>query len=297
MKITLWFTQLLLIVTLTKGFAQTELKENIRYEGNTHLTISSLGISLIVPPGFFGGIPSGSPFMVLSDNSNEATIIVTADEMKEESVTRELNQRMSIDEGLSISPVGVVKKEGKRWWGDYKIHDATQDLQCYVEVRLGDFGIGTGCIVLATSSALDRSKKAATELLRSMTFRAPPQKQVAGASGIEQPWGTYLKGMSLKYFYTQGDFSDTDFIHLCSTGTFTRSKSTVSGGSTGTGSMWGGDQGTWQASGQGNEGSLILNNRDGSQTEFKIQYREGTKGLGIYLNGYRYFSEASNQCN
>lgn len=297
MKFRLQLFVLILIFFPSQIYSQIELKENVRYEGNTHLVIPSLGISFVVPQGFFGGVASGSPFMVLADPSNEVTIIITADEMKEESISGELQRQISIDEGLSISPLGMVKKEGRRWWGDYRVENATQDMNCYVEVRLGNYNIGAGCIVIATPSAIERSKKAATDLLRGMTFTVPVQPQLAKASGIDQPWAEYLKGRALKYFYTQGDFSDTDFIHLCSNGTFGRRKSTVSGGSTGTGSIWGGDQGTWQATGNGDEGTLILNNRDGTRTEFKIQYRQGTKGLGIYLNGYRYYTDASNQCN
>ncbi len=288
---------LLLIILFSNVFAQTELQENVRYEGNTRVTISSLGISFTVPAGFYGGVAPGSPFMVLTDDSNEITIIVTADEMKEQNVAADMQRQMSIDERLSISPIGMVKVEGKRWYGDYQVVGASQEMKCYVEVKLGEYNIGGGCIVIARPSAIDRAKKAGIDLLKSMTFKAPQQPLVAKTAGINQPWNEYFRGKSLKYFYTQGDFSDTDFIHLCSNGTFTRSKSTVSGGNTGTGSVWGGDQGTWQASGQDKEGLLILNNRDGSRTEFKIQYREGTKGLGIYLNGYRYFAEASNQCN
>lgn len=279
------------------AYSQVELKENVRYEGNTHLVIPTLGISFIVPVGFYGGVAPGSPFMVLADDSNEISIIITADEMKEQNVAADMQRQMSIDEGLSISPIGMVKVEGKRWYGDYKVEGATQDMKCYVEVKLGDYNIGVGCIVIALPSAIARAKKAGIDVLKSMTFKAPIQPQVAASSGINQPWNEYFRGKSLKYFYTQGDFSDTDFIHLCSNGSFTRSKSTVSGGSTGTGSMWGGNQGTWQATGKGDEGELILNNRDGTRSQFRIQYRQGTKGLGLYLDGYRYYTEASDQCN
>lgn len=293
------YRALLAVVCFSFGtaYCQTEMKENVRYESNTHLIIPTLGISFIIPPGFYGGVAPGSPFMVLADDSNEISIIITADEMKAETIPADMQRQMSIDEGLSISPIGMIKIEGKRWYGDYKVEGATQDMKCYVEVKLGDYNIGAGCIVIALPSAIARAKKAGIDVLKSMTFKAPQQPQVAQSSGIDKPWNEYFRGKSLKYFYTQGDFSDTDFIHLCSNGTFSRSKSTVSGGSTGTGSMWGGDQGTWQAIGQGDEGSLILNNRDGTRSEFRIQYRQGTKGLGLYLDGYRYYTEASAQCN
>lgn len=66
--------------------AQTELSENVQYEGNTQLIISSLGISFTIPPGWMGGVPQGSSVMVLAEASNEITLIVTASEMDEQSV-------------------------------------------------------------------------------------------------------------------------------------------------------------------------------------------------------------------
>jgi len=284
------------MLTLTAS-AQTELKENVRYEGNTQLVIPTLGITFTIPEGWYGGISTGSPFMVLADATNEVTIIITADEMIEDQIANDLQQKIALDESISISPIGTIQKEGKRWWGEYTISGAAQELKCYLEVKLGEFNIGAGCIVMAFPSSFENGKKTATAVLKSMTFNAPKQSQAATTSGIDQPWNSYLKGKSLKYYYTQGDFSDTDFIHLCSDGSFTRSKNTLSGGITGTGTLSDRNMGTWQATGQGDTGLLVLTFRDGTRTDFQIQYREGTKGRGLYLNGYRYYVEASSQCN
>ena len=291
----------ILIISLSvPAYSQVELQENVRYEGNTKLVIQSLGIALTVPEGWFGGIATGSPYMVLADASNEVTIIISADEMKESEVFGEMQRQISLDETISISPIGLVQKEGKRWWGNYTINGATQDMKCYVEVKLGDYNIGAGCILMAFPASFERGKKTVNDLIKGMSFQKPAQPQASVASsgsGPNQPYNDYLKGRSLKYFYTQGDFSETDFIHLCSNGTFMRTKNTISGGITGTGTLYGKDGGTWQASGHGTSGMLILMNQDGTQTEFQLEYREGTKGLGLYLNGYRYYVEASNQCN
>jgi hypothetical protein len=289
---------LAVFVQMNLAVAQVELQENIRYEGNTKLKISALGIVLTIPPGWYGGVGAGSPYLVLADEGDEMTIIVSADEMKEAEVLANLQQQIALDENISISPMGTVKKEGRRWWGDYRINGATQELKCYVEVKLGEHNIGAAMILMTYPAAFESGKRAVNQLISSMTFQAPVAAQAnQSASRITQPWSDYLKGKSLRYYYTQGDFSDTDFIHLCSNGTFTRTKNTISGGVTGTGSMWGKDSGTWKASGQGDEGILTLNNQDGTQVEFKMHYREGTKGIGLYLNGYRYFVETSSQCN
>ena len=130
----------ILIISLSvPAYSQVELQENVRYEGNTKLVIPSLGIALTVPEGWFGGIATGSPYMVLADASNEVTIIISADEMKESEVFGEMQRQISLDETISISPIGLVQKEGKRWWGNYTINGATQEMKCYVEVKLGDY--------------------------------------------------------------------------------------------------------------------------------------------------------------
>ncbi len=293
----LLLTLICALAVTVNSFAQTELKENVRYDGNTSLVIPALGITFTIPEGWYGGIVSGSPYMVLADDANEVNIIITANEMVEEMVATELQQTIVLDETISISPKGTIQREGRRWWGEYTISGVERDMQCYLEVKLGEFTIGAGCIVMALPSSFEKGKKAASAILKSMIFTAPVQSQAAASSGINMPWSDYLKGKSLKYYYTQGDFSDTDFIHLCSDGSFTRRKNTVSGGITGTGTLHGKNLGTWQATGQGDVGSLVLTFRDGGQAEFQLHYGEGKKGRGLYLNGYRYFVEASTQCN
>jgi len=289
------------MLTLTAS-AQTELKENVRYEGNTQLIIPTLGITFSIPDGWFGGIATGSSYMVLADNSNEATLIITADEMSEDEVLGNLQQTIALDENISIMPVGTIQKEGKRWWGNYKVNGVPQEMKGYVEVRLGDFTIGSGCIVLALPVAFERGKLAATELLRSMKFIAPQQQTTQPSdattnAGINQPWSEYLKRKSLKYYYTQGDFSESDFIYLCSDGSFSRKTRTYSGGITGYGAMNNSYYGRWQATGQGGSGTITLFNQDGSRTEFRLEYGQGKKGMGIYLNGNRFFEEVTNECN
>ncbi|WKZ60132.1 MAG: hypothetical protein QY309_01335 [Cyclobacteriaceae bacterium] len=277
--------------------AQTELSENVQYEGNRQLKISSLGISFTIPSGWMGGVPQGSSVMVLAEASNEITLIVTASEMDEQSVFGELQKQIPIDGGISISPIGLVKKEGKRWWGNYRVDGVAQEMKGYVEARLGDHGVGVGCIVVALPGALERGKQGASQLLQSLTFAKPivPTTNTQ-AAGITQPWNEYLKHKSLKYYYTQGDFSDSDFITLCSDGSYARKKRTYSGGVTGTGSLNSTDYGRWKAQGQGDVGTLTLTSQDGSQAEFRIEYGQGNKGTGIYLNGNRYYAEATNEC-
>lgn len=275
-------------------YGQTELQENVRYEGGTQISISSLGVTFPVPPGWHGGVTPGSPYMVLADNTNEVTIIILADEMKEAEILGQLQQKMSIDEGISIEPVGKVQREAQRWWGEYKVIGA-DDMKCYAEIRLGSYNIGVGCIVLSLPSASERGKNAAFYVLDHMSFRSP-QTNTAVLGLPDKPYQDYLKVKSLRYSYSQGDFTDTDLIHLCSNGTYKRSKESHPGSASGSATTHETSEGTWEATGQGAEGILILHGKNGARNEFKLQYRSGAKGVGLYLNGYRYFIEDNNQC-
>ncbi len=278
------------------AFSQSELKEGVQYPENTSLVVSVMGITLKIPSGWSGGVPVGSSTLLLSDGSNESTIFVTADYLEEDKVLEYLRNEISLEQGVSLIPVGHVQQQGKRWSGEYRVNGVSLTMQGYVEVRLGKSNIGVGCVVISLPNAFEKGKSGAIELLNSIQFTEPNNSNNTKAAGINQSWDQYLKGRSLRYYYSQGDFSETDFIHLCATGSFNRSKRSSSGGSTGYGAVSGNNQGTWNALGEGDTGKLILRFDDGTQAEFQIQYGQGNKGLGIYLNGSRYYAEISNQC-
>jgi hypothetical protein len=280
-----------------KSFAQTELKEGIQYTENTLLTLPLRGISFKIPKGWFGGVPQDSPFLILSDGSNDVTILVMSDELEEQKILDDLRNEIPLDQGITLKPINTPQQQGRRWFGEYTVTGMPKQMKGFVDVRLGNFGIGAGAIIVASPESFDKGKTGAIELLNSIEFIKPVNPQYAVSAGINMPWDQYLKGRSLKFYYTKVDFSETDFIHLCSNGTFQRSKRSSSGGVTGYGSISGNDQGTWLATGNGDTGTLILNHQDGTRSEFQLQYGEGNKGLGLYLNGSKYFIEISSQCN
>jgi hypothetical protein len=288
---------LLLNLLIISSYAQVELQEGVNYSENTQLEVSSRGVTFKIPSGWYGGLPSGGSAFLMADNSNEISIIVMGEEFQQQQILSELQKEISLDKGITLIPSGTINHQGNSWFGDYNVSGGGQEMKGYVSVKLGDYNIGVACMVIALPSSIERGKKAANEFLNSVRFTKPEQSQVAKGDGINQPWNEYLKGKSLRYYYSKGDFSETDFIHLCSNGSFQRSKQSRSGGITGSGFIAGGELGTWKATGEGNKGSLFLYNQDGTQDEFSVEYGNGPKGVGLHLNGYRYYVEASNQCN
>lgn len=283
--------------------AQTRLVENVHYDGNTHLEIPESGLSFIIPEGWSGRVPSGSSFMILTDAGDKATMILISSEATETEMNQELRNQIQLDEGIYITPEGQVNQEGQKWSGNYQVIGFPQEMKGYVEARLGSYGIALACMILATPDDIQDAKKAVVRLMNSLAFTQPQQQEITNGNpdtsgeGIGQAWSDYLKQKSLKYFYSMSDFSETDFIFLCPDGSFSRNTSSYSGGITGSGTIRGSYADRWQATGEGNTGTLTLFNEDGTSTGFNIFYGEGNKGTGIYLNGYRFYAEITNNCD
>ena len=295
----LWLISLFTFIS-SSVVAQTELEASVQYEGNTQIIISEIGISFTIPEGWSGGVPAEASFMVMTDATGEGTMILISSETTDSEINSELQSKIQLDEGIYIQPESVVKRDGLVWSGNYQVIGLPQEMKGYLEAQLGDYGIALACITIATPGAIQRAKNAANLLMRSLTF-AKPQRQIeeaatASSQNDGQSWSEYLKQKSLKYFYTQSDFSESDFIYLCPDGNFTRKTRTSSGGITGSGTLYGSYAGRWQASGVGESGTLTLFNDDGSNTQFNIYFGQGNKGTGIYLNGNRFYAELTNEC-
>lgn len=273
--------------------AQTELQQEVNYTGGTTLKISSFGFNFTIPQGWQGGVPAGSASLILVDASNEATLIISSTQTNASAMRAELQKQIDLGGGIAITPVGLISNSGDSWSGNYTVTGAQQEMKGYVHARLGNFENGIICIVLSLPTSIAKAKSAAVQLMQTVQFYKPQQAE--NSAGVK-PWAEYLINKSLKRYYTQGDYSESDFIYLCANGSFTRHTRSSSGGVTGVGSISNSYYGRWQATSQGS-GVLTLIDNDGTQTNFQIYYGAGTKGTGVYLNNNRYYDEATSECN
>jgi hypothetical protein len=272
--------------------AQTELQQEVNYTGGTTLKISSFGFNFTIPQGWQGGVPAGSASLILVDALNEATIIISSTQTKASDMRAELQKQIDLGGGISISPIGLVNNSSDSWTGNYHVIGAKQEMKAFVHAKIGNYQNGIICIALTLPTAIDRAKSGVEQVMQTVQFYQPKQN----ATGVTKPWSEYFSNKSLKRYYTQGDYSESDFIYLCANGSFTRKTRSSSGGITGIGSINNSYYGRWQATGQGT-GVLTLMDQDGTRTEFQIQYGAGAKGTGVYLNGTRYYEEATSDCN
>lgn len=278
------------------AWSQTEIDYEVNYTENTKLVNSFYGISFKVPPGWFGKVPDGASALILAEKTDQMNIMIMFNEFEPDKLLAEMQQEMTF-QGITFVPDGNVSRDGMRWYGDYKVNGLQQEAKAQTDVRVGRYNTGIISILISPTASFEAGKKDLASLLSTVVFTPPKKPQYATTAGITQPWNEYLKGRSLKYFYTQGQFSDTDFIDLCGNGTFVRYNEAISGGYTGTGFVAGGEMGRWMATGQGDNGMLVLTKQDGVRLEFQIEYTNGSKGTGLYLDGKRYYIEASKQCN
>jgi hypothetical protein len=289
-------TFLLISILPAYAWSQTEIDYEVNYTENTQLVNSFYGISFNVPRGWFGKVPDGGTALILAEKTDQMNIMIMFNEFDPDKLLTEMQQEMTF-QGITFVPAGNIRRDGMRWYGDYKVSGLQQEAKAQADVRVGRYNTGIISILISPTATFEAGKKDLAALLSSVVFTPPEKPQYAAAAGITQPWNEYLKGRSLKYFYTQGQFSDTDFIDLCGNGTFVRYNEAISGGYTGSGFVAGGEVGKWTATGQGDHGILFLTKQDGVKLEFSIEYTNGSKGTGLYLAGKRYYIEISKQCN
>lgn len=276
------------------GSAQTEIAEGHRYEAGMLLKVESLGIQLEVPADHTAVLPQGSNTLVIISTDQEITLLVSADEMDLESSKKEMMQATNLGNGLSLIPAGDLWQDKQTLIGEYRVAGSPQPLKSLAQVQIGSHGIGLVAIMIATPSKFAAGETALGSLFSSLRFGKPA---TAATSAGNEEWATYLKGKALKYFYTSNGFSSTDFIYLCSDGTFLRKLDDSSVSNLGTGVMHSGNEGRWHATGTGNSGKLVLTSPDGSQSSYELFYGEGNKGKGVYLSGSRYYVDNNDRCN
>jgi hypothetical protein len=275
-------------------YGQTEIKEGVEYKGLSILTVSSLGLTLTIPENWTAVFPQGASALIIGSHDQQSTLIVTAESMDALSVQELMQQTSDLGNGIILIPKSSVSNRGNHFECEYSVNGSAQELNAFAEVLVGDFEIGVLGVVLSTPSSFESGKSGLQSLIQSVKFNKP--KPTFSETTVGVPWADYLRGKTLKYYYTTSGFSSQDYIYLCADGSFYRKSRDSSVSNLGTGSMRGSNQGRWAANGQGNSGTLQLVNSDGSSVNFQIHYGEGNKGTGLYLNGSRYYIDTNDQC-
>jgi hypothetical protein len=109
------------------------------------------------------------------------------------------------------------------------------------------------------------------------------------SADTDQLWTEAIADHQFKYLYNASDYSEEFRYHFCADGTGSYAWSIYSGGSTGTGSQRGGDEGTWEII-ESNEEAVNIRVVGETDGEGYLQIVVDTDGK-FYIDEERHYRE------
>ena len=298
-----------------------------QYEAGTRVNFPSIGVSFVIPNGWFGVIPEGSQtFLLGSEDSLGLGMALSHQASEASALINELARPIPLDQGVTLQVQGQPQIDGSMIRASISVSDGNESQPGHL---LAVFRQGGGGVIFAGFGPDDgdsyqvligdlASSFTTTEL---QTAQAQPQGgdtasstgQTAGnqATGTSQPatdlspialqWDQHLRGMKVTYIssYSSGSggggLSTRIDYYLCRDGRFlfNDSSSVASSDSfsiSGGGDLGSSGQGRWEIITEGEAVGIKLTWSDGRADLARLEFYDG----GTYINGDRYYVTADN---
>lgn len=244
-----------LLIAAPSHAAPTEIVPGAQYEAGTQIGVHALGVSFVVPQGWFGGLPPGGEAVLLGSNTQAGLVMVAAELGKTMNDARSwLSTPQNLD-GLMLTPSRTPTVSGTRARGSFTAHDGTQPLAAEATVVAA---ADTTLLILAIGPATE------TKRLRGLADGIAASSRVTGPP---KPSAGIASALCAQYFSYSGN--TTRWLDLCPDGRLRyRDESSFSGDFTGAGGEdlggWGAHgknavTGTWSATGSWQSGNITFN--------------------------------------
>lgn len=302
MGVRLWVAGLVLVFGVAPANAEP-LEPGRAYAGGARLDFDAVGLSVTVPAGWTAMLPPGSAMLVMTPD-DQSYVLTTAEYATLDEARAFLSNPLPLGNGVVLQPTAAPAADGPDLVVAYTVAGAGAPHEGAGRVRALPNGIVVGVFSLAPAGVLAPATAVAAQFLASIEATgAPvdsaaadsaPQTAAAAGSGDDDDWHSYLMGRHLVRYSGNSSYNETQHIYLCANGHFR--KTFGSGGFTsyGAGSSSGAtasaDSGAWHATGNGNDGSLILEFGDGSRSDIYLEYRDNK----VYLEGVQWLRDPEN---
>jgi len=109
----------------------------------------------------------------------------------------------------------------------------------------------------------------------------------------DKSWLGYLKGKHIVRFFTASGYTEEQHIWLCSNGNYVRRFDSGGFGGGASGAFQGNYDGSWTATGEGENGKLVLKSPDGESVyDLRWDYHKNH----LYVDGKRWLHDENNVC-
>lgn len=301
----------LILVTHAVSLQAVELSVGEVYEAGSTVQSSEAGLSLTIPSGWLGAMPQGVNAFVIQRQGAQDTILVQAERMDKQSVLALMNQPITLDQGLILTPLSKATEKSGVISGKYSVSGQYAHARGEIRSVVGEYGVSVALIGLGFSEG--EPGKTLDSLVGTVKFQAPVEtRKKAGESsaGGGKSWADYMRGRYIVYYYTGSGYHEEDHIWLCSDGSFYRSNSSGGFGGGASGAFGGKGSGQWSATGVlPGEGVLTLTSgpgvfegnttfgdwkeqRGASQASFRLSLQNNK----LYLNGDQWLRDSNKRC-
>jgi hypothetical protein len=259
-----------------------------RYRGSIELEAPNLGVGFTLPEGWVGQLPEGADMFVMTPD-DRSYVFATADEMSVEGIRTVFARPLELGNGIVLRPKGPATVDGETVGTVFDVTGTPEPYAGEARARVGAHGVGIGFIAVGPAAEREALSRVLERLVAGVTFAAPrqPPEQEAG-DGTADDWATYMRGRYIARLYTNSGYGEKDEFWLCSDGSFRHVDHAY-----GDAGVYHREHfGRWQATGTGNDGTLVLGYDDGSTANRQLQYRDDK----LYLDGTQYLRGANSYC-
>jgi hypothetical protein len=281
---------IILVMVLVGNALAVEIEEGVEYKGKITVVSQEYGTSFELPTGWNGILPKDGEFFVMKSQSFEGYVFAGIDQMTIEEAIDAMGQDIDLGDGVVFHPSSQVKRSGSTLSAEYSVSGPQDSLVGYVTTIVGKYGLGISFISVSSPENTAKLLKAVEKIKRSLSLFKPKETSPSSPEKSSGSWNEQLSGRKLSHFVTRSGYTEEDYIWLCLSGRFFKSRQSGGFGGGASGAFQSENAGVWSVSGGVNAGTLVLTYNDGSTARYTLTL-EGTK---LYLDGKRYFREDTN---
>lgn len=288
------FSKVILFYLLFLGYsiaiAQRIIAPGNEYKEGEQVVAPSFGIRLTIPPGWTGYLPQDIELFTFSnDTAKDLSVVMYA--TRNENLE---NIRKSWKEGKDLAPGIVVTPQESLIANDtmsYGRLEMTNDknLTAYGLAACGSYGACYTLLLRSQSGIKDQYINVLPDFFKSISFFDPT---TLGPYDLFD-WKEYLNGKYLAMYDSKPGSQETNEIWLCPNGTFKAKIKRKGLFKEEIGKYKGKQSGTFEVSGIGTTGELILRFRKLDEIRVDLEIKENNL---IFLNENRFFVAENLRC-
>ena len=298
-----------------------------QYESGTRVNFPSIGVSFVIPNGWFGVIPEGSQaFLLGSEDSLGLGMALSHQASEASALIGELGQPIPLDQGVTLQVQGQPEIDGSMIRAAISVSDGNESQPGHLlavfrqggggvifagfgpddgdsyQALIGDLASSVTTTELQTAQAQPQGGDTTSSTGQTAGNQATGTSQSAPSSGLSPialQWDQHLRGMKVTYIssYSSGSggggLSTRIDYYLCRDGrfSFNDSSSVASSDSfsiSGGGDLGSSGQGRWEIITEGEAVGIKLTWSDGRADLARLEFYDG----GTYINGDRYYVTA-----